>query len=282
MLAAYVRLPGEKAQDSVPSCARGYIMAMLIAFLLMVSSQMSFQVGSLAARGKQTSNGQQIVSLWSWAGVWGSVVNGTKSALNETKSAVQEVQNSTYTQQAEQTVANASAATAHAVASEVRSFENNSVVQDAEQTVADTTSNATSAVASSIAAASRAMHARVKALGAEIDNETYTISPVCQDAMIIGAVVTATAAAPPALLEAAGFAAEGVEADSLASIWQSTIGDVEKGSLFARLQSAGATGVAARAALRVSGVTAVGALAFCDAVQTLRQAVVANHTASLV
>mmetsp|Transcript_65102 Transcript_65102/g.128570 ORF Transcript_65102/g.128570 Transcript_65102/m.128570 type:complete len:299 (-) Transcript_65102:91-987(-) len=289
--ASYARLPGEGERDSVPSHSRGSIMAMLTALVLMVGGHMSFQAGSLAARKKQTFNGQHAMSLWSWNGVWGSMVNDTKSAMNETKSAVRQVQNSTYTQRAEQTGANASTATAHEVASvvhdlrhetksAVKQVQNSSSVQDAEQTMADTASTATSAVASSIAAASRAMHAKVKALGAKIVNETYTISPLCLDAMAIGAVVIATGVAPTALLGAAGFTAEGVEAESLAAIWQSTIGDVEKGSLFARLQAAGATGEAASAALKVTGVTAVGALAFCDTIQTLRQAVVANHIAA--
>ena len=49
----------------------------------------------------------------------------------------------------------------------------------------------------------------------------------------------------PLLILAAGFTAEGVAAGSWAASWQASIGNVEAGTFFAFLQSAGINGLAA-------------------------------------
>ena len=65
----------------------------------------------------------------------------------------------------------------------------------------------------------------------------------CADKVLVGAGLIAGATQVtvfelvPAFFRILGFAAEGVTADSLAAKWQSSIGNVEKGSLFAILQS---------------------------------------------
>eukprot|EP00928_Gymnodinium_smaydae_P012908 TRINITY_DN14714_c0_g2_i1.p1 TRINITY_DN14714_c0_g2~~TRINITY_DN14714_c0_g2_i1.p1 ORF type:complete len:334 (+),score=57.91 TRINITY_DN14714_c0_g2_i1:128-1003(+) len=106
------------------------------------------------------------------------------------------------------------------------------------------------------------------ALKAQFKNNSYDIQPVCLDVMAVGLVVSAggaaALAAPEALLGLIGFGAEGVEADSLASLWQSVIGDVPKGSLFSRLQSISAKAVLATQPLKVVGPLAPGAWAFCE------------------
>jgi len=60
-------------------------------------------------------------------------------------------------------------------------------------------------------------------------------------------------AAPYVVLPALGFGANVVAAGTTAALWQSTIGNVAAGSLFATLQSAGAAGVA--------GTTSIGLMA---------------------
>lgn len=52
----------------------------------------------------------------------------------------------------------------------------------------------------------------------------------------------------------AGFTSRGIAAKSAATVWQSSIGLVGKGSLFAFLQSAGATG-------RIATVRTLGSMA---------------------
>jgi hypothetical protein len=55
-----------------------------------------------------------------------------------------------------------------------------------------------------------------------------------------------------------GFGTGGVVAGSLATVWQSSIGNVAVGSLFAALQSAGATGVFSTGAVYGGMATATG------------------------
>lgn len=53
------------------------------------------------------------------------------------------------------------------------------------------------------------------------------------------------AASAPFVVTAVGFGSGGVVAGTIAALWQSFLGAVAKGSLFAFLQSVGATGAAA-------------------------------------
>ena len=62
-------------------------------------------------------------------------------------------------------------------------------------------------------------------------------------------------------LTIAGFAPAGIAAGSLAALWQSSIGNVVAGSLFATLQSAGATGAIATTAYAGAGVAGTAATA---------------------
>lgn len=98
-------------------------------------------------------------------------------------------------------------------------------------------------------------------------DQPYVISPKCLLAMAVGGgAVTATTGLG---LAALGFASEGVEAGSLAALWQSSMGDVEAGSLFARLQSLGAKGLAASTNFEVSGILATISACFCGVVDNL-------------
>ncbi|CAE7369469.1 unnamed protein product [Symbiodinium sp. CCMP2592] len=71
----------------------------------------------------------------------------------------------------------------------------------------------------------------------------------CADKVLVGAGLIAGATQVrvfelvPAFFGILGFAAEGVTAESLAAKWQSSIGNVEKGSLFAILQSIAMAGI---------------------------------------
>ncbi|OJJ65670.1 hypothetical protein ASPBRDRAFT_49603, partial [Aspergillus brasiliensis CBS 101740] len=76
-------------------------------------------------------------------------------------------------------------------------------------------------------------------------------------ALAFGSTGLALATAPiagPAILGAAGFGATGPVAASLAAIWQSSIGVVQAGSLFATLQSAAMGGAAAGAFTTASNI----------------------------
>ncbi|OJJ65552.1 hypothetical protein ASPBRDRAFT_532697 [Aspergillus brasiliensis CBS 101740] len=76
-------------------------------------------------------------------------------------------------------------------------------------------------------------------------------------ALAFGSTGFALATAPiagPAILGAAGFGATGPVAASLAALWQSSIGAVQAGSLFATLQSAAMGGAAAGAFTTASNI----------------------------
>lgn len=192
---------------------------------------------------------QPAVGLWTWGDVWGGAVSDTENAVNQTQSAVNHFRGSPYVQNAEQTAVNIST--------------------NVGRTVESSFDTAKSSVENVTGEASAEMQKQIKSLGDAVASATYEISPVCQDAMEIGVVVVAGGAAPEILLTVLGFTSDGVEAESLAALWQSTIGDVEKGSLFARLQSAAAAGLTASAPLQMTGVSAIAAGAFCSGFEKL-------------
>lgn len=85
-------------------------------------------------------------------------------------------------------------------------------------------------------------------------------------ALAFGSTGLALATAPiagPAILGAAGFGATGPVVASLAAVWQSSIGAVQAGSLFATLQSAAMGGAAAGGFTTASniGIAMVGSAA---------------------
>eukprot|EP00439_Symbiodinium_sp_Y106_P062205 s498_g9.t1 len=84
----------------------------------------------------------------------------------------------------------------------------------------------------------------------------------CADKVLVGAGLIAGATQVtvfelvPAFFRILGFAAEGVTADSLAAKWQSSIGNVEKGSLFAILQSIAMAGISSESYVLVEATAA--------------------------
>merc|ERR1719220_1571252 len=92
----------------------------------------------------------------------------------------------------------------------------------------------------------------------------YVVPPKCLLAMAVGG--GAVAASSGLALAALGFAEEGVEAASLAALWQSSLGDVEAGSIFARLQSIGAKGLSITEDFEVAQKFATISSAFCGVV----------------
>jgi hypothetical protein len=83
--------------------------------------------------------------------------------------------------------------------------------------------------------------------------------------LIIGGVGLGTAvaavAAAPLVIAGVGFGAAGVAAASLAAKWQSTIGNVGAGSLFASLQRAGAVGLTRGTTAAIAATTGTVAAA---------------------
>ncbi|CAK0825683.1 unnamed protein product [Prorocentrum cordatum] len=98
-----------------------------------------------------------------------------------------------------------------------------------------------------------------------VNSSAFVAPPQCLNAMEIAAAIAAGVAVAPVLLEAVGFSGEGVAAESLASAWQGSLGNVAKGSAFALLQSAGATGYVWKNSLTLTGASAFLASAFCGA-----------------
>ncbi|KAK6537449.1 hypothetical protein TWF694_011635 [Orbilia ellipsospora] len=88
----------------------------------------------------------------------------------------------------------------------------------------------------------------------KIKKATNIIKKVAIGTTIAGGVVLAVGLCAPLILPAIGFGAAGVGAGTAAAAWQSAIGLVEAGSLFAVLQSAGAGGAAGAAAITAVGI----------------------------
>jgi hypothetical protein len=178
--------------------------------------------------------------LWSWGDAWSTLHRAADRAANGTSSAVKSALNSSAAHRVE-----------HGI----------------EQGAGSAEHEAEHALNSSSAA--RAAKSKLDQVGGRVANYTADLSPQCVRALELGAVVATGTLAAPALVEAVGFTSEGVAAESLASLWQSTIGDVEEGSIFARLQSLGASGVVAQTSLRAAGIEGVLAVAYCDAASAM-------------
>ncbi|KAK6512933.1 hypothetical protein TWF506_009095 [Arthrobotrys conoides] len=82
----------------------------------------------------------------------------------------------------------------------------------------------------------------------------------------VGGTIALTAILTPLILPAIGFGSAGVGAGSIAAGWQSAIGIVEAGSLFALCQSAGAGGAAGAAAVTAVALGGTGTVVAAGAV----------------
>ena len=100
------------------------------------------------------------------------------------------------------------------------------------------------------------------------ESGSFVVPPACLYEMA-GVALSGTAllTGVVAVVPALGFAEGGVEAESAVAAWQATMGDVEKGSLFATLQSLAARGQLLRIlkeGLPLVGNLAVATGAFCS------------------
>ncbi|KAK6343473.1 hypothetical protein TWF730_011062 [Orbilia blumenaviensis] len=82
----------------------------------------------------------------------------------------------------------------------------------------------------------------------------------------VGGTVALAAILSPLILPAVGFGSAGVGAGSIAAGWQSAIGLVEAGSIFALCQSAGAGGAAGAAAITAAALGGTGTVVAAGAV----------------
>eukprot|EP00933_Yihiella_yeosuensis_P059518 TRINITY_DN6085_c0_g1_i2.p1 TRINITY_DN6085_c0_g1~~TRINITY_DN6085_c0_g1_i2.p1 ORF type:complete len:304 (+),score=80.52 TRINITY_DN6085_c0_g1_i2:85-996(+) len=98
----------------------------------------------------------------------------------------------------------------------------------------------------------------------------YTVSAACWDEMVVAAAIAGGMTVSPVLVRAVGFSETGVEAKSMASLWHRCLGNVEKDSIFARLQSAGAKGELATRNVEIAGVLAARACDFCTLASMLK------------
>lgn len=104
---------------------------------------------------------------------------------------------------------------------------------------------------------------------------SYVVPSKCLLAMAVGG--GAVLISSGLVLAGLGFASEGVEAGSLAALWQSSLGDVESGSLFARLQSLGAKQLSTTENFLVDGELAIIATCFCGVVNVLCNECLVTH-----
>ena len=102
---------------------------------------------------------------------------------------------------------------------------------------------------------------------------SYVIPPKCLlEAATVALSGTVLLATLTALVPALGFEEEGVATESIAAAWQSTMGTVEKDSLFAKLQSLAARGELLeimKTGLPVVGNLAAASAVFCTEVEAI-------------
>ncbi|RVD89741.1 uncharacterized protein DFL_000734 [Arthrobotrys flagrans] len=84
--------------------------------------------------------------------------------------------------------------------------------------------------------------------------------------IVVGGTLALTAILSPLILPVIGFSSAGVGAGSIAAGWQSAIGIIEAGSLFALCQSAGAGGAAGAAAITAVALSGTGTVVAAGAV----------------
>jgi len=212
---------------------------------------------------------QPLILLWSWDSLRGDLDNATKEA----ERAADKAANSTWgkeTERAAEKAANKTWQMKHEAANSTWGKSVRPYINKTTQVASDVLNNTKEALNSAVNHAKELCGFEV-GRSQNIMDQHYLISPTCQDAMEVALVFVAGAAAAPALIIAAGFTEEGVAIKSVASAWQSTMGDVEEGSVFARLQAAGAQGVLATRSLQVSGASAIGACAFCKVTEQLEK-----------
>eukprot|EP00931_Biecheleriopsis_adriatica_P105858 TRINITY_DN80384_c0_g1_i1.p1 TRINITY_DN80384_c0_g1~~TRINITY_DN80384_c0_g1_i1.p1 ORF type:complete len:305 (+),score=68.40 TRINITY_DN80384_c0_g1_i1:58-972(+) len=239
---------------------------------------------------------QPPILLWSWDSLRGELDNATKEAeraadkaanstwgkeaereaekaANKTWQMKHEAANSTWGKEAERAAEKAASKTwqmKHEAANSTLGKSVRPYINETAQVASDVLNNTKEAFNSAVNHAKELCGSEV-GRSQNIMDQRYLISPTCQDAMEVALVFIAGAAVAPELIAAAGFTEEGVVIKSVASAWQSTMGDVEEGSVFARLQSAGARGILATRSLQVSGASAIGACAFCKVTEQLEK-----------
>ena len=116
----------------------------------------------------------------------------------------------------------------------------------------------------------------IKAMDNPPANGSFVIPPACLYE-VLGVTLSGTAllAATIIIVPALGFEAGGIEAESAAAAWQSTMGNVEKESLFSLLQSLAARGQLLKVlefGLPVVGNIAVASAAFCAELDKIEDA----------
>ena len=106
---------------------------------------------------------------------------------------------------------------------------------------------------------------------------SFVVPPACLYEMAgVALGGTALLAGVVAVIPALGFTEGGVEAESAAAAWQATMGDVEKESLFATIQSLAARGQLLRnlkEGLPLVGNLAVASGAFCSKLEDIERSI---------
>ncbi|KAF3908337.1 hypothetical protein AA313_de0208272 [Arthrobotrys entomopaga] len=110
----------------------------------------------------------------------------------------------------------------------------------------------------------------------KIKKATNIMKKVAIGTTVVGGLVVVAALCAPLILPAVGFGAAGVGAGTAAAAWESAIGLVEAGSLFALLQSAGAGGAAGAAAITAVGIGGAGTAVTAGAAGMVADRVEAN------
>lgn len=223
------------------------------------------------------------VSLWSFGGALIGAETGAEAALNRTRSAAQRANAKVERDNPSVAKAERKAAAGAKTAADAFNKTESAALEKAKKVGKETSSVVQRANAKAVRESPMLAKAEKQTASASqaATNFSYTIPPLCLDAMELGFIVASGAVPSPMLMSALGFKRLGVEAKTLGTVWQSTMGNVKKGSTFSRLQSAGARGLLYKSALHVTGVDAVGSSAFCAGVTAAKQSAekVQNNTA---
>jgi hypothetical protein len=188
------------------------------------------------------------VSAWSWSGLWDDTTTGVETisswVANETEIAYDTVASSDTTQQVTNDLASVGKKMRHL-------YENLNPIGQKKVDVYDSRVQRCLVANGIVSNVTEVVVPPLDRL--RCPDHSFFISESCRDKILAAAGLSGIGLVVlfPLLLDSIGFIAEGVEEESIAAKWQSSIGDDSAGSPFALLQSIAMSGFTSSSVARL-------------------------------